>query len=221
MKLKYNRWTIIRDAGNKNGRSLCLCKCDCGKEKIVNKQNIKRGLSKSCGCYADEVRGKSSITHHEASVKRKTRTYRIWTGMKVRCQNKNCKMFPLYGGRGIKVCERWQKYENFIEDMGHCPEGLSLDRINNDGDYEKQNCRWADQITQANNARTNRWIFYDGKRQTMAQWGREIGVRPQLIAQRLDRDGWSVERVLTNDFQGLKNQHTLKIIKENTKEKQQ
>lgn len=188
----------MEDAGKSGKYFMWLCRCDCGTEKIVYKQNVVRGLSKSCGCYNDEMRGKSSITHHEASRYTKTKEYRIWTGIKVRCYNKNCKAYPLYGGRGIKVCERWMKYENFLEDMGRCPDKMSLDRINNDGNYEKSNCRWADQITQCNNARTNRLVFYKGKRQSMAQWCRELGIKYQLTIQRIDRDGWSLERAFTD-----------------------
>lgn len=216
--LRFNRWTLIERVP-KTRPEKWLCRCDCGTEKIVLKQNITRGLSKSCGCYGNEVRGKSSITHNEASRYKKTKEYRIWTGMKVRCYNKACRAYSLYGGRGIKVCDRWMKYENFIEDMGRCPPGrMSLDRIDNDGNYEKSNCRWTDQTTQANNARTNRHIFYDGRRQTMSMWSREIGVRPQLIAQRIDRDGWSIERALTDDFRSFRSQHSLKRIQEDTKE---
>lgn len=191
--LKINRWALIRKI-EKTRPVLWFCKCDCGTEKTVNIQNIRRGLSKSCGCYNDEVRGKFSITHHEASRYTKTKEYRIWSFMKVRCLNKNSKAYFWYGARGIKVCDRWMKYENFLEDMGRCPDGMSLDRINNDGNYEKSNCRWATKIEQANNTRTNRYIFWKGRRQTMAQWCRELGISPQLTTQRIDRDGWSIER---------------------------
>lgn len=198
---KFNRWTFIEEAGadkSKRRHILWKCNCVCGTEKIVYKENIIRGLSKSCGCYANEIRGKSSITHHEASSRLKTKEYRVWTFMKLRCLNKNSKAYSWYGARGIKVCDRWMKYENFLEDMGRCPPDMSLDRIDNDGNYEKSNCRWTDKITQANNTRANRIIYYKGKRQSLASWCRELGLRYHLTAQRMNRDGWSIERAFTD-----------------------
>lgn len=127
----------------------------------------------------------------------KSSTYSSWQAMIERCRNPNHKAFKNYGGRGIKVCERWQKFENFLEDMGENSDNLTLDRINSDGNYESSNCRWATRIEQNNNTSRNFFIEFNNQKKTVAQWGRELGIKPNSITHRLRR-GWTIERALSD-----------------------
>ncbi|HEX2753677.1 MAG TPA: hypothetical protein VHP34_11355 [Alphaproteobacteria bacterium] len=133
-----------------------ICTCDCGGSAVVETYTLTMGKAKSCGCQQSKVtveRNKAMATHGESSVM--TPEYSTWSGMKRRCDNAKSSKFHLYGGRGIKVCDRWKNsFENFLEDMGRRPANkTSIDRINSDGDYEPGNCRWADAVEQNNNRR--------------------------------------------------------------------
>lgn len=124
--------------------------------------------------------------------------YQIWAQMKSRCTNPNNRKWKDYGGRNIKVCDRWlNSFENFLEDMGTRPSPKhSLDRIDVNGDYTLENCRWSDQKTQQNNKRTNLFITWSGRTLTLAQWSREIGISRQSLKKRID-NGWTIDRALT------------------------
>lgn len=128
-----------------------------------------------------------------------SRTYRIWSGMKSRCQDPKNPKFPHYGGRGIEVCERWQAFENFLADMGECPPDHSIDRINNDGNYEPGNCRWANMRTQRLNSRQNRILIYNGVSLTVTEWAEKLGVDRNALFARL-REGWTPRRAIETPF---------------------
>lgn len=132
--------------------------------------------------------------------KRRTRLYSTWTGMKTRCTNKNCAKYKNYGGRGIKICDEWlnnfQSFYDWAMENGY-RDDLSIDRINNDGNYEPSNCRWIKMEEQASNKTTNHLIAYNGKTDTISGWARELGVSRCLLKDRICRYGWSVERALT------------------------
>ena len=139
-----------------------------------------------------------NTTHGHAGSKFKTKTYLAWVRIKGRCYNPKNKKYPIYGGRGIKVCKRWMKYENFLKDMGDCPDPkLSLDRIDVNGDYCKKNCRWATSKEQSNNRRACKYLEFNGKKMTYQQWAEELGFKyGEAIANRL-KSGWSLEKTLT------------------------
>lgn len=126
----------------------------------------------------------------------KSREHAIWRNMLQRCLNPNCQDYSKYGGRGITVCERWREFACFFADMGARPDGTSLDRVNNDGNYEPSNCRWANSLCQNNNSRHNRMLELNGVSLNVSQWAHRLGVTKQLILGRLNL-GWSVEDALT------------------------
>jgi hypothetical protein len=146
---KFGRLTVLawHPSGIWRSRSqpMWLCRCRCGIERVVLGHHLRAGKTRSCGCFARE----RSTTHGLS----RTHVYRVWQGMKERCLNRRHRSYFNYGGRGIKVCERWLIFENFYADMGDPPPGLSLDRINNNGNYEPNNCRWATQAQQLANRR--------------------------------------------------------------------
>lgn len=145
---KYGRLTAIRFSHKgKNNRPYWLFQCDCGNTKVISTNLVKNNKTKSCGCLNDG---------HPTHRMKGTRIYRSWQMMKNRCLNKNSEDWKDYGGRGIKVCKRWMKFENFYVDMGERPEDTSIDRIKVDGNYNKNNCRWATPKEQANNKRNNK-----------------------------------------------------------------
>jgi hypothetical protein len=159
---RYARLTVIQKLNrDKRGYFLWLCRCDCGNEITAGANALRSGNTKSCGCFRLERLsewGKANRTHGESlrgSKDRKpSREYRAWCGMRERCRNPNNKDFAKYGGRGLTVCERWDSsYETFLADMGRCPPGKSLDRIDNDAGYSPVNCRWATLSEQNKNRR--------------------------------------------------------------------
>lgn len=130
-----------------------LCECDCGRTKVILGGSLRSGYTTSCGCLHKEIASRKHLIHGHARKKLNSPIYGSWCGMISRCTNPRNKQWDNYGGRGITVCRRWYKFKNFLADMGEAPPGLSLDRINNDGNYEPGNCRWATAKQQANNRR--------------------------------------------------------------------
>lgn len=173
-------------------KSVWLWTCDCGNEVYNIAQAVKYGNTHSCGCVLKAQRYTVNFKHGM----RKSREYNIWCHIKGRCCNPSNGKYPYYGGRGIKMDQRWiDSFEEFYADMGPIPEGASsIDRKNSDGDYNKANCRWSDQLTQVSNRRSNRYIHYAGKIWTLAQMGRDLG----LNGERLDyllRSGYEIDEI--------------------------
>ena len=179
----YGDWTILKVEGIINGTKRVKCKCVCGNIKSVNFQMIKQGKSKSCGCMKNQEKRKPV----EGVSTRKHPLYVTWCGMKARCYNENSDQYKNYGGREIKVCEAWKtSFLQFVEDMGKRPSKKhSLNRINNDGNYEPSNCTWSTQRVQMNNMQKNRWITSNGITLTLAQWSQKTGLSSPRILARL------------------------------------
>lgn len=167
-----------------------LCKCDCGKMVHREAKILKKGKWCSCGCKFN--------TWNKTHGKRNSKVYRAWRGVKSRCLNPLCASYDNYGARGITVCDRWlESFENFYADMGDPPSKRhSLDRINNDGNYEPGNCRWALPRVQTLNSSNTVWLTFDGRTQCLSDWAEEIGVGISTLQYRITH-GWTVERALT------------------------
>jgi hypothetical protein len=164
-----------------------LCACDCGATKNLPSSDLVGGKISSCGCQHSQRIGLAGTKHGMSKV----RTYRIWQAMRNRCN----RLHQDYSARGITYDKRWDSFENFLADMGDAAEGMSIDRIDVNGNYEKSNCRWATREQQANNTRANVFIDWNGKRQTRSQWERELGMRPTTLRSRL-RAGWPMDRAM-------------------------
>jgi hypothetical protein len=169
--LTFGRALVLRLSEVRSGRSRFWCRCDCGKEFVAMAQSLKSGHTRSCGCLYRESRvqkGKN-LTHGMSH----TREHDSWGHMRKRCENPRDEAWPDYGGRGITVCERWQKFENFYADMGACPDGFEIERDN----YEPGNCRWASRKEQTNNTRRNRMVELGGELVTVAQLAEATGLK--------------------------------------------
>ena len=176
------------------------CVCDCGHVSDVFGSNLRRGLTISCGCVMRMTAKLHSTTHgYGARRDGKTRReYASWSAAKQRCHNPTNRQFPDYGARGIVMCDRWRdSFAAFIADMGPCPDGLMLDRVDNDGPYAPDNCRWVDRGVQNMNRRSCVFVEAFGRRQTLTEWSRECGIKDGRIAKRLAA-GWTPERALTH-----------------------
>ena len=180
---KFGRWVVVsRFAG-----AMWLCRCECGTEKPVTGSSLKRGASKSCGCYSRDITRKHGMEG--------TPTYNVWAHMLSRCRNQSHKQYADYGGRGITVCDDWLSFPQFLADMGKKPRGKSLDRIDNDGPYAPGNCRWATYKEQLRNQRRSSRVEFRGTVVSVADLAERHGITPKRLRDRL-KAGMSVEDAL-------------------------
>jgi group I intron endonuclease len=186
---KFGRLTALKIVGrHRPGGKIWLCACECGKETRAYARQLIAGGKKSCGCLkhdACQAAGKQQFEHgHNAQ---NSRTYISWMSMRARCNRAAHEQYPRYGGRGIKVCERWSSFANFLADMGERPAMMTLGRVDNGGDYEPGNCRWESLKQQARNRRGNRLITYQGKQYPVAELCEITGLSREKLTYRLDK----------------------------------
>lgn len=202
---RFGRLTVTEKLPQKiyNGCVGWRCRCDCGKEVVSITGNLRSGNTLSCGCHRDDNARENGAKYATKHGHSKSPLYRTWVDMLRRCGDPVRKEWPLYGGRGIRVCERWlASFEAFATDMGPRPPGMSLDRRDNDGPYSPENCRWASPSQQTANTRRARWITAFGQSKTLKQWADECGVRPSLLHQRVYRDGMTPEAAILKSQKG-------------------
>ncbi len=182
---KFGRLTVLHRTPRADKKFVYWhCKCQCGNELDVYGGSLRRGATVSCGCNSRTTHG---MTH--------TAIYRVWHQMRQRCENKNNQMYAAYGGRGIKVCKRWQQFENFFSDMGEPPFKAYLDRINNDGDYKPSNCRWITSAQSARNTTRNVMLTHKGMTMCLSDWAIHTGISRATLNGRLTK-GWNIDKLL-------------------------
>lgn len=192
---KYGRLTAIKRLPKENDeKTKWLCKCDCGEVSEVNLSDLRAGKTKSCGCFRRELTSKMRESHKKTD----TRLYSIWSSMKTRCYNPKSESYPDYGGRGIKVCDKWK--ENFEEfyhwaNKNGYREHLTLDRIENDENYCPENCRWATGLQQGRNKRNNIIIKINNSERLLLEWCEIFGIRYDIVYGRI-RWGWNPIKAL-------------------------
>lgn len=203
---RYGKLTVLAFShSNKRNRAQWICKCDCGVVRAFDGANLRYGAIKSCGCLSRQKTVERLLTHGESA----SSEYQSWRAMMKRCYSVNDIHYHRYGGRGIQVCTRWFDVKNFLEDMGRRPAGLTLDRINNNGNYEPMNCRWATRQEQSRNTASNRLLAFRGQLKCLAEWAEITAIRQKLISNRL-ADGWTVEAALTTPVDFSKS-HKLRL----------
>lgn len=192
----FGRLTALKRIGTGHDRhAIWLCRCSCGKRVEVSGVRMRKGHTQSCGCLKIEVTVRRSTKHGHGRADNHTPTYSTWSAMRARCSNPRNRAWKYYGGRGIKVCERWDTFENFLADMGEKPPGLTIDRRDNNQNYEPGNCRWATQKEQGRNSRHNRVIRHNGETRCLSEWGEVTGIKRATIWGRMRR-GWPDGRLL-------------------------
>lgn len=184
---RFNRLVFLREAerSKTDNRRSGWFRCDCGIEKAARLDRVVSGKILSCGCFQRERASEVKTTHGHTKNGKIPRSYGIWFDIKRRCLDPDNHAYKDYGGRGITICDRWLKFDKFLEDVGEPPSGLTLDRKDNNGNYEPGNVRWSTRKEQANNRRSNRIIEHQGKRQNVATWCEELGLQRQKIYARI------------------------------------
>lgn len=196
---RFGRLQVLMRSGSKNGSAMWLCRCDCGKTKVICGVELRSGETKSCGCLHREI-ASQTMTKHNGS--HKERLYRVWAAMLSRTRNPNATNYKYYGGRGIKVCEEWNDYEVFRDwalQNGYNPSAqygeCTLDRINVDGNYCPTNCRWVNMSSQNNNQRSNKTIVYNNESHNLKQWSDILGINYSTFKKYI-KSGRTIEDII-------------------------
>ena len=196
---RYSQLVVIERTQNKGNKVRWVCKCDCGATAIVSSHELRSGKTRSCGCLQRKISGEQTAKRNFKHGQTRTPLHNSWSGMIQRCEDSNYKWFKDYGARGVTVCPEWKDFTAFAKwavASGYKP-GLSLDRINVNGNYCPENCRWATDKEQANNRRTNQIVCYNGESKTIAEWAALKGVPYHTLWNRLRVRGWPVEKALS------------------------
>ena len=189
----FGRLTVTGECPErKHGHRVMECQCSCGVQAQVTLGHLRTGDAQSCGCLARDNTSARNTTHGKSSSK----IYRLWRGIRSRCEDTGHHAYKDYGGRGITVCDRWKVFENFLADMGERPDGRSIERRNNNEGYSKDNCYWANKLEQGSNMRSNILIPIDGQNVCIAEASRRSGVKAATIRYR-HRKGWPVHHLLS------------------------
>jgi hypothetical protein len=192
----FGRLTIVSEVASRKKHRAFLCRCACGNTREVTLCNLRTGHTQSCGCFLAEVVKTVCVTHGMAGKDTSGRTYRIWSNIKTRCLNQKSPAYKDYGGRGITICDHWKdSFQNFFNDMGECPPGMSIERKDNNLGYSKDNCKWATSKQQANNRRSSAVVEFGSERHTIAEWAEITGILRDTIEHRL-RSGWTPKDAL-------------------------
>lgn len=185
---QYQNWTVIGETVRKGSHYFAMCRCVCGTEKMVETASLRNGKSASCGCLSHAKRIPQLSQQGKSNDPAYVNTYRSWLHARNRCRNPNAQAWALYGGRGIRMCERWaESFDAFVADMGLAEKGLTIERIDVNGHYEPANCKWVTKREQGRNRRTTRWIEYAGIRDNVTGWAGRLGLTPSQVTSRLRR----------------------------------
>lgn len=197
--MKFGRLSVAGFEGSSHGTTFWLCKCDCGNTVTVKGSSLRIGGTRSCGCLFKEIHARRLSKHGESH----TRLHNVWSGMLQRCNDSKSGEYHRYGGRGIKVCEEWLSYVNFRDwalangyDKDAPPRECTLDRIDNDGNYEPNNCRWVSMREQSLNKSGLHLVTYRGVTMTLTQWSEKTGIKRHTLLYRL-KAGWDLDRAFT------------------------
>lgn len=183
-----------------------VCQCDCGNQVTVREVELRNNGTRSCGCLKLELFRDRVTTHGHTAKRKVTGTYETWSGMVKRCTNEHCKRWPDYGGRGIKVCERWLIFTNFLADMGERPVGMTLERKDNNGDYWAENCKWATYAEQNRNSRKNRMVNFNGETLCLKDHCTKLRINYLMVLRRV-MHGWPADLALTTPKRVKPNQY--------------
>ncbi len=202
---KFGRLTVLEEVPERapDRRIRFKCQCDCGRTWVTAGSNLRRGYTRSCGCLSSDVTSefnketKSKLV--EGVATRHHPLFGTWVAMKQRCYNPKHTYYEYYGGKGVKVCERWvDSFANFVEDMGERPDGYTLDRVDGGEEYSPDNCRWADWNTQGLNKKSVKKIEYRGETLTLNEWSQRLGIKYQTLWWRLNRKKQTAEEAFSN-----------------------
>lgn len=204
----FGHCTVIERVEDNNRRLQYLCRCECGNEFEALGENLRSLHTQSCGCYRDNKNRKLHEKHKELSYYNHSPEYKTWKSLRGRCNNPNNPKYSRYGGRGIKVDERWNDYANFLKDMGRRPSNKhTIDRINNDGNYSPENCRWATRTEQSRNRSNTLSLTFNGITKTLQEWSEQTGLDYSALQWRRN-SGWPVDEILTIPSGGLRHAST-------------